>query len=137
MKKYLLLSFFSFIGLLFVFEALAQPHELLLQTPAGKLKSLANTREGVDELKGIQYATAQRFARPAPAATWSDVKDATRFASHGPQAARYNLTEESLNEDCSSLNVSTPSDLKPNETLPVFVWILHRLMLNLLTKQGS
>jgi para-nitrobenzyl esterase len=137
MKKYLLLSFFSFIGLLFVFETLAQPQEVLLQTPAGKLKGLANIRESVDEFKGIQYATAQRSARPAPTTTWSDVKDATRFASHCPQAARYNLTEDSLNEDCLSLNVSTPSDLKPNETLPVFVWILPRLMLNLLTKQGS
>lgn len=123
MKKYFLLSFFSFIGLLFVFETLAQPREVLLQTPSGKLKGLANTRESVDEFKGIQYATAQRFAPPAPTATWSDVKDATRFASHCPQAARYNLTEESLNEDCLYLNVSTPSDLKPNEKLPVFIWL--------------
>ena len=107
MKKYFLLSFFSFIGLLFVFETLAQPREVLLQTPSGKLKGLTNTRESVDEFKGIQYATAQRFAAPAPTAAWSDVKDATRFASHCPQAARYNLTEDSLNEDCLSLNESS------------------------------
>jgi para-nitrobenzyl esterase len=119
MKKYLLLSFFSFNGLLFVFETLAQPQEVLLQTPPGKLKGLASIRESVDAFKGIQYETAQLSARPAPTATWSDVKDATRFASHCPQAARYNLTEESLNEDCLSLNVSTLSDLKSNETLPV------------------
>ena len=123
MKKSLLLSVFAFISLLFMLETLAQAHEVLLQTSAGQLKGLANTRESVNEFKGIQYATAERFALPIPTPHWSDVKDATKFASHCPQAARYNLTEESLNEDCLYLNVSAPSDLKPNEKLPVFVWI--------------
>ena len=45
MKNYFLLSFFSFIGLLFVFETLAQPQEVRLQTPSSKLKGLANTRD--------------------------------------------------------------------------------------------
>ena len=123
MKKHFFLRIFALIGLLLIFEARAQPHEILLQTPSGKLKGLANTRESVDEFKGIQYATAERFTPPAPTPAWFDVKDATKFASHCPQAARYNLTEESLNEDCLYLNVSAPSDLKPNEKLPVFVWI--------------
>jgi para-nitrobenzyl esterase len=123
MRKYFLLSFFAFIGLLFVFDTPAQAREVLLQTSSGKLKGLANTRESVDEFKGIRYATAERFAPPAPTAPWSDVKDATKFASHCPQAARFNLTEESLNEDCLYLNVSTPSELRPGEKLPVFVWI--------------
>jgi len=41
MKKYFLFIFFSFIGLLFVSETLAQPREALLQTPASKLDRLA------------------------------------------------------------------------------------------------
>jgi para-nitrobenzyl esterase len=123
MKKNFLFSIFTCIGLLCTVEALAQPHEVLLQTPSGQLKGLANTRESVYEFKGIRYATAERFALPIPASHWSDVKDATKFASNCPQAARYNLTEESLNEDCLYLNVSAPSDLKPNEKLPVLVWI--------------
>ena len=123
MKKNFLLSVFAFISLLFMLETLAQTHEVLLQTTAGQLKGLANTRESVNEFKGIRYATAERFALPTPTSPWSEVKDATRFASNCPQAARYNLTEESLNEDCLYLNVSTPADFKPNEKLPVFVWI--------------
>ena len=123
MRKYFLLSFFAFIGLLFVFDTPAQAREVLLQTSSGKLKGLANTRESVDEFKGIRYATAERFAPPTPAAPWPDVKDATKFASNCPQTARFNLTEESLNEDCLYLNVSTPFALRPGEKLPVFVWI--------------
>jgi len=123
MKKNFLFIIFSCIGLLCTVEAFAQPHEVLLQTPSGQLKGLANARESVVEFKGIQYATAERFALPKPTSHWTDVKDATKFASNCPQAARYNLTEESLNEDCLYLNVSAPSDLKPNEKLPVLVWI--------------
>jgi len=123
MKKNFLFIIFSCIGLLCTVEALAQPHEVLLQTPSGQLKGLANAPESVVEFKGIQYATAERFALPKPTSHWTDVKDATKFASNCPQAARYNLTEESLNEDCLYLNVSAPSDLKPNEKLPVLVWI--------------
>jgi para-nitrobenzyl esterase len=103
--------------------AVAQTVEVTVKTPLGELRGLTNTASKVNEFKGIQYATAERFAMAVPVKAWSGIKDAKKFASNCPQAARFKLTEQSLNEDCLYLNVSVPADLKPNEKLPVMVWI--------------
>ncbi|QWD86072.1 carboxylesterase family protein [Polynucleobacter asymbioticus] len=99
----------------------AQSQAVTVQTSSGVLRGLA--ANGVSEYKGIAYATANRFEMPVAARPWVGVKDATKFASNCPQAARFNLTEESLNEDCLYLNVAVPSDIKANEKLPVMLWI--------------
>ena len=112
-----------FLSLLCIDHVIAQTPELIIQTPSGPLKGLSSAAGGVNDFRGIPYATAPRFDMPVAASSWSGVKDATKFASNCPQAARFNLTEESLNEDCLYLNVSAPSDLRPNEKLPVMVWI--------------
>lgn len=96
---------------------------VVIQTPSGLLKGLHNTKAGVDEFRGILYATAERFEPPVPVATWAGIRDATTFGSNCPQAARFNLTEQSLNEDCLYLNVTTPDTVKPGDSLPVLVWI--------------
>ena len=80
-------------------------------------------RNGANEYRGIPYATAERWALPVPAAAWSAPLDATNFGPACPQTARFNLTEASADENCLSINVSTPTHVAPGEKLPVFVWI--------------
>ncbi len=98
----------------------------VVQTSMGPVQGLL--RNGVHEYRGIPYAlppTGQlRWALPQPVTTsWSDVYKADEFGPACPQQARFNLTEESLHEDCLSINVSVPTDLKPGEKLPVLFWI--------------
>lgn len=103
--------------------AIAQPTDYTIKTPLGELKGIKDLSKGVLEFKGIQYATADRFSSAVPTLAWRGVKDATQFGSNCPQSARFNLTEQSLNEDCLYLNVSMPADIKPGEKLPVMLWI--------------
>ena len=98
----------------------------VVQTSLGPVQGLV--RNGVNEYRGIPYALAPtgnlRWAIPQPVtASWSNVFKAYEFGPACPQQARFNLTEESLNEDCLSINVSVPTDIKPGEKLPVLFWI--------------
>ena len=82
----------------------------------------------VYEYRGIPYALApagtRRWALPMPVTTLgTDVFKAYDFGPACPQQARFNLTEGSTNEDCLSINVSTPAGTKSTDNLPVFVWI--------------
>lgn len=114
-----------FLALLccFAFTSQAKASAVLIETPSGKLEGLHNTKAGVDEFRGILYATAGRFEPPVPVTNWAGILDATKFGSHCPQAARFNLTEESLEENCLYLNVTTPDNAKRSDKLPVLVWI--------------
>jgi para-nitrobenzyl esterase len=49
--------------------------------------------------------------------------NATNFGGACPQEHRFNLTEESLTENCLTLNISTPKDISAGEKLPVMIWI--------------
>ncbi len=84
-------------------------------------------RNNVQEFRGIPFAAAPigelRWVIPQPATPWEGVKDASRFGNACAQQARYNLTQQSLDEDCLTLNVSRPTDIKPGEKLPVLIWI--------------
>jgi para-nitrobenzyl esterase len=98
---------------------------LVVRTDRGAVQGV--TRNGAQEFRGIPYAMAPiselRWTMPQPAAPWEGVKDASHFGSACAQQARYSLTQESLDEDCLSLNISRPTDIKPGEKLPVFFWI--------------
>lgn len=99
----------------------------LVRTEAGLLQGVQ--RNDVLEFRGIPYGTspagAGRWALAAPADPWSGVRSAIDFQPACAQAARYNLTEASDNEDCLHLNVSLPLGAfgQREAKRPVIVWI--------------
>ena len=98
----------------------------VVQIALGPVQGLV--RNGSNEYRGIPYALAPindlRWALPQPVrASWVNIFQAYEFGPACPQEARFGFTEESLNEDCLSINVSVPADIKPGEKLPVLFWI--------------
>jgi para-nitrobenzyl esterase len=81
----------------------------------------------VNEYRGIPYAqplTAQdRWTIAKPVTAWTGTLNATSFGASCPQQRRFDLTEESLIEDCLTLNVTTPINIPSSEKLPVLVWL--------------
>lgn len=106
--------------------AFAAPKGPVVSTANGPVRGLDTG--AMHEFLGIPYAAppvgALRWHAPEPAAPWTGVRDATRFAPHCPQTASI-LGTSSTNENCLYLNVFTPK--KTNEgvphLLPVMVWI--------------
>src|SRR6266487_2838784 len=93
-------------------------------TANGAVRGLANG--AVDEFLGIPYAAppvgALRWQPPQPAASWSGVRDATKFAPHCPQLPSP-FGQGSTSEDCLYLNVFTPAHKQAGSHFPVMVWI--------------
>ncbi|MEU4423411.1 carboxylesterase family protein [Actinoplanes sp. NPDC024001] len=71
--------------------------------------------------QGIPYATAERFAAPRPAASWTGVRDATAPGKVCAQPLGYPIGRPSTDEDCLTVNVATPA--RHRGRLPVIVWI--------------
>lgn len=98
----------------------------VVQTSLGPVQGIA--RNGAYEYRGMPYALAPtgdlRWALPQPVtASWTSVFPAYDFGPACPQKARFGVTEASDNEDCLSINVSVPADIKAGEKLPVLFWI--------------
>lgn len=96
------------------------------QIDTGKVQGVV--RNGAIEYRGIPYAEAPigelRWALPVAKAPWSGTLDASDFGPACPQESRYSgLTDASSNEDCLSINVSVPADIKQGERLPVIFWV--------------
>lgn len=87
------------------------------------------TAHGVTSFKGIPYAAPpigrNRWRAPQPAARWTGVRDATRYA-HDCMQLPFPSDAAPLgtppSEDCLYLNVWTPAH-NANANLPVMVWI--------------
>lgn len=81
----------------------------------------------VNEYQGIPYAQPltekDRWNLAKPVLPWSGVLKATQFGAACPQQARFDLTEESLVEDCLTLNITTPISADSSQKLPVMIWI--------------
>ena len=99
-------------------------------TSAGYVQGAYNTYPSgatVVEYRGIPYAEAPigdlRWSLPVAKSSWTGTLDATKFGDACPQVARFNLTDSSTNEDCLTINVSIPSDIRAGEKLPVLFWI--------------
>jgi para-nitrobenzyl esterase len=77
--------------------------------------------------RGIPYAAPPvgplRWKPPQPAASWTGIKECTRFSAICPQASPVGMTPDlPMSEDCLYLNVLTPAK-KAGEKLPVMVWM--------------
>lgn len=81
----------------------------------------------VNEYRGIPYAqplTAKdRWTKAMPITSWTGTLNASAFGAACPQERRFDLTEESLVEDCLTLNVTTPINIPSSEKLPVLIWL--------------
>jgi para-nitrobenzyl esterase len=83
-------------------------------------------RDDIHVFKGIRYATAERFARPVPVASWPGELDTTVYGAQCPQLP--GLLDRTLggsrlptSEDCLFLNVYRPA--AAGSKRPVLVWI--------------
>ncbi|OKH68353.1 para-nitrobenzyl esterase [Mycobacterium sp. SWH-M1] len=96
----------------------------LIRSTGGPLSVLES--DGLIQARGVQYATAQRFAPPTPVAASSDVVDATTRGPACPQLpSRLAFVTGpvidglAMNERCQVLSVTAPADAAG---LPVMVW---------------
>lgn len=101
-----------------------------IQIDTGRLQGQIRTApsgEKVIEYRGIPYAQNPtgklRWSLPKPASSWKGTLDASQFGPACPQVSRYHLTDSSIEEDCLSVNVTIPADIKTGEKLPVLFWI--------------
>ncbi|MEI9994307.1 MAG: carboxylesterase family protein [Rhizomicrobium sp.] len=96
-------------------------------------KIAGETADGIAIFRGIPYAAppvgALRWRQPARPASWSGVRDASKFGPSCPQAApgdksnilTYGGAPEPTSEDCLTLNVWAPAHVA--KRAPVMVWI--------------
>jgi para-nitrobenzyl esterase len=104
---------------------------ITVDAPAG---TIVGRRDGdVIRATGIRYARAARFEVPVAEPPASEIIDATVWSPAAPQ----NVTDDLLrgrfgeaafgdlreDEDCQHLSVTVPADRRPDEMLPVMVWI--------------
>jgi len=103
--------------------------QLLFHPPCGPV---AGWRDGeVIRATGIPYAAAARFQPPVQVPDWTAELSATSLSPACPQApvpflddvlgTRYGELPGS--EDCQNLSITMPGDVRPDEKLPVMVWI--------------
>jgi para-nitrobenzyl esterase len=116
----------SLLGLPATAKLTLGPIEIDTGRLQGQIRT-ASSGKPVIEYRGIPYAQNPtgmlRWSLPKPVTSWKGTLDASQFGPACPQISRFNLTDSSTEEDCLSINVSTPADLKPGEKLPVLFWI--------------
>jgi para-nitrobenzyl esterase len=98
----------------------ASDHPTVVTTEQGAVRG-TETASG-RSFQGIPYAAPpQRWASPAPPATWTGTRDATRPGPACAQPVGLPVGVPGEAEDCLYLNVSTPA--RRGDSLPVIVWI--------------
>ena len=99
----------------------------VVYTTTGPVRAAARGADGVIVYKGIPFAAPPvgnlRWHAPEPVAPWTEVRDASRFATRC-MSALPNDPEPgpSRGEDCLYLNVWTPAQAT-DEKRPVMVWV--------------
>jgi para-nitrobenzyl esterase len=121
----------------FLHPALSQTSQnLLVSAPAGAVQGIAQGSSqrsfggAARAFLGIQYAEPPvgdlRWKPPVPVPVWKGVRQATSFGSRCEQPSLYDdmiFRDPGPSEDCLTLNVWTPAEIKPGAHLPVMVWI--------------
>ena len=102
----------------------------VVQAPAGPLRGKTQPSHAVHAYLGIPYAAPPvgplRWKPPAPAARWTEPRNAVSFGSRCMQPSLYDdmfFRDPGVSEDCLTLNVWTPASVTAKAKLPVMVWI--------------
>lgn len=114
--------------------------EYIVNTPCGQVKGCAGRTPGTIAYKGIRYAVADRWEYPKQVTSWEGIYNATEYGNCCYQPRSFYNEEEnpkkyfyynefrkgetySYSEDCLFLNIFTPETAKPEDRLPVIVYI--------------
>ncbi|PZF56258.1 carboxylesterase/lipase family protein [Curtobacterium sp. MCSS17_008] len=97
-------------------------------TPAGTIEAVVDG--DVTRALGIPYARADRFAPPEPQPVFDGPFRADTPAPVPPQpSAQFvdqllpSMDHLQVDEHCQRLSITLPSDVRPDERLPVMVWV--------------
>ena len=103
---------------------------LTVSTEQGKIAGKLADQGSMQAFLGIPYAAPPvgqlRFQPPVTPASWTGVRDATKFGSRceqWPIWKDYIFQDAGPSEDCLYLNVYTPATIKVGSRLPVMFWI--------------
>jgi para-nitrobenzyl esterase len=103
---------------------------LKVATEQGKISGKLADQGTMRAFLGIPYAAPPvgqlRFQPPATPASWTGVRDVTKFGSRceqWPIWKDYIFQDAGPSEDCLYLNVYTPATIKAGSRLPVMLWI--------------
>lgn len=114
--------------------------EYIVNTPCGQVKGCAGRTPGTIAYKGIRYAVADRWEYPRQVTSWEGIYNATEYGNCCYQPRSFYNEEEnpkkyfyynefrkgetySYSEDCLFLNIFTPETAKPEDRLPVIIYI--------------
>jgi len=102
---------------------------LVVKTDKGDVHGAYTMNGQTRAFKAIPFAAPPvgdlRWQPPQPAASWTGVRDATKFGVHCIQSggAEFHVFRDpGASEDCLTLDVWTPADAK-KRNLPVIIWI--------------
>jgi para-nitrobenzyl esterase len=111
----------------FAVSCAAQEPGLQVEVDAGRLEG--TVQKGVRSFLGVPYAAAPvgdlRWKPPAPAPSWTGVREAKEFGARCMQGKIYDdmvFRDSGPSEDCLTLNVWTSASATSGK-LPVMVWI--------------
>ncbi len=97
-------------------------------SPAGTIEAVVDGE--VTRALGIPYAQADRFAPPTPQPPFPEPFRADTPAPVPPQPSATSVDQLlpsmdhlRVDEHCQRLSITVPSDVRPDERLPVMVWV--------------
>ncbi|WBB69362.1 carboxylesterase family protein [Micromonospora sp. WMMD812] len=112
-------------GTVFSGDVDAAAGDVLVTARGGTLRG--QRADGLTILRGVRYATAERFAPPVPERSWSDVREAREHGGVSPQPPTRSVATGGWSEvgvqseDCLNLTVVTPA--ADGARRPVVVWL--------------
>ncbi|MDO5443189.1 MAG: carboxylesterase family protein [Bacteroidia bacterium] len=108
----------------------------VLEIEGGKIQGVETVSKGIYVYKGIPFAAAPvgdlRWKAPQPVTPWEGVRIADTFSagavqaphdSSNPWTSEFYWNDPEFSEGCLYLNVWTSAPGKPDEKLPVAMWI--------------